>query len=134
MEIRGKGVCYGCVRQIAEDVSRELYGGNVRVHPDSKPLGSESYGFRGRIMVVDSRGPGARTSWSGRHGPYACWHAYRDVLARIFETYPNARVRTSMAHYVGAAGFEETYPATADRNIGSQFAPAYMPDLCECDR
>lgn len=128
MEIRR--VPYSEVVRIVEKVSADRYDGNIVVHADAKPLGNS--GFRGRIIGQTSNGPGTRRSWSGRRGPYACWHAYRDVLREIFKEYPNATVRTSMARYDGAAGFEREYPGTADKNIGSMFQPAYMPDLCEC--
>lgn len=107
------------------------YGGNLVIHDDAKAISGRS--CRGRVVVNDSRGPGARWSWSGRHGKWACWHAYRDVLTEIFDINPDARVRTSLAHYVGRDGFESSYPATAYKNIGSMFQPAYMPELCECD-
>lgn len=110
-------------------VVSEQYGGNL-VIADEKPTSSRS--CRGRVAVANSRGPGARCSWTGRRGPWACWHAYRDVLAELFETNPNARVRTSLAVYKGRDGFNSSYPATAYKNIGSMVAPAYMPELCDC--
>jgi hypothetical protein len=106
------------------------YGGNLEIHDDAKSVSSRS--SRGRVVVRDSRGPGARRSWSGRHGKWACWHAYRDVMLALFEQNPNARIRTSLAVYDGLDGFEATYPATAYKNIGSMVAPAYMPELCDC--
>lgn len=77
--------------------------------------------------------PGARKSWNGRRINAACWHAYRDVIAAVFAINPAARVYTSMSKYVGAQGFIDNYPATANRNIGSMAQPAYMPELCDCD-
>lgn len=106
------------------------YGGNLVIHDDAKAISSRS--SRGRVTVLDSRGWGARRSWSGRHGKWACWHAYRDVLTEIFEINPNARVKTSLADYRGVDGFESSYPATAYKNIGSMMQPAYMPELCDC--
>lgn len=129
MEIRG--VSYGDVERIIAQVSRDRYAGNVISNSDAHALLSGGRGFRGRLSVRDSRGEGARTSASGRRGPYACWHAYRDVLAALFAEYPQAKVRTALARYVGREGFEELYPATAYVNIGSEMQPAYMPQLCE---
>lgn len=137
MQIRGKGVSYRRVCAIVADVSYREYGSNVIVHPDAKPAGVGDYGFSGRLRTITSRGPGTRTSAGGlgtrRHGPHVCWHAYRDVMRAILTNYPDATIITMHARYRGLAGFEATYPGTADRNIGSEFAPAYMPDLCECD-
>lgn len=115
---------------IVKTVSELKYDGNVRLHQDAHDITGRS--MRGRIDVHSSRGPGARTSSSGRRGPYACWHAYRDVLAALFTEYPEATVRTAMATYRGAEGFLNTYPRTAYRNIGSMMQPAYMPSLCNC--
>ena len=112
-------------------VSTSRYDSNIDVHQDARDVSSRS--CRGRLVALNSRGAGARRSWSGRRGPWACWHAYRDVLTLLFERYSYATIRTSMATYKGWAGFHENYPATAYKNIGSEFQPAYMPDLCECD-
>lgn len=130
MDIRG--VSYGDVERIIAQVSRDTYDGNVISDSGARALLSGGRGFRGRLRVKDSRGAGARMSATGRHGPYACWHAYRDVFAAIFAEYPDARVRTGMARYDGREGFEANYPATAYINIGSQLDPVHMPDLCLC--
>lgn len=118
-------------QEITDRVSAEKYSGNVIVHQDAHPLSGNR--FQGRLWVQSSRGPGARTSWSGRRTPAACWHAYRDVLMAVFQEYPDARVRTGLANYRGRDGFLRDYPATGERNIGSRLQPAYMPDLCECN-
>jgi hypothetical protein len=128
MEIRG--VPYGDVERIITRVSDERYAGNLGINADAHPLSRT--GARARIVAKDSHGPGSRTTWTGRHGPWACWHAYRDVLAAIFAEYPDARIRTRMANYIGRTGFEDLYPATARDNVGSIMQPAYMPDLCGC--
>ena len=79
--------------------------------------------------ITDS--PAARTSASGRRGPYAYWHVFRDVLSLLMVRDPRTLVRTSMARYDGAAGFLTTYPATAWKNIGSPLYPITMPELCD---
>jgi len=104
------------------------FDGNLAVHPDTHAKGK---GTVGRLWVNDSHGEGARTSWSGRRTKAACWHAFRDVIRDILAHNPDAVIITSMARYT-AANFEDTYPATGRQNIGSMFAPAYMPDLCDC--
>lgn len=132
MDIYGPGVNYSEVRDIIETVGDIFYGGNVIVHPDAYDYRGNGHSFRGRITVADSRGPGSRTTWTGRHGPYACWHAYRDVMAMVLSFAPDATIATAMARYRGLQGFKDLYPGTANRNIGSLAAPAYMPDLCQC--
>ena len=111
-------------RAITDHVSRTDYGSNLEVHPDSQAITGNR--FRARIHGRETDGPGTRRSWSGRRGRSACWHAYRDVMLGVFTVAPQARAQTSLD------GFLEDYPATGDKNIGSQMQPAYMPDLCDC--
>jgi hypothetical protein len=80
---------------------------------------------RGGLVPGEALAPGRRI-------PAACWHAYRDVLAALFDQCPAARVRTALAVYRGREGFERHYPATAYVNVGSQMQPAHMPELCDC--
>jgi hypothetical protein len=122
------GVSLGNFLAITDDVSLRGYGGNVIVAPDAHNAGRNS--ITARLRVRDSCGPGARTAASGRHGPYACWHAYRDVLWQMFVEHPDATARTVLATYRGFAGFDRDYPATRHHNIGSMMYPASMPDLC----
>lgn len=111
---------------IVTEVSDTDYSGN---------LNGEVELVRGRTKrfkmgTRDSHADGSRTSWTGRHGRYACWHAFRDVLAAILLEDPKATIRTGMATYGGAQGFLDTYPGTADQNVGSMVRPAYMDELC----
>ena len=129
MDIRGKNVNYDTV----VSAMRNAVSDNIEIHQDAKPLGQNGYGFRGRIIARDSRGSQARRSASGRHGPYACWHAYRDALRAVFKVYPHAVVTTALARYNGSDGFESVYPETANKNVGSMVNPAYMTELCDCD-
>ena len=89
--------------------------------------------FRVKIGTLDSRKHGSRTTATGRHGRYACWHAFRDVFRAIFESDPDATIRTSLAVYRGYDGFEREYPTTAYTDVGSMMCPAYMDDLCVTD-
>ena len=120
-------------RRIVDSVSDAFYHGNVIVDPQAHENGSSrTDGFVGRIRVENSSGDGARRTWTGRRQPAACWHAYRDVLDALFERYPDATVRTGLATYTGRGGFLDEFPATAWANVGSEFQPALMADLCEC--
>lgn len=132
MEI--KGVTLDDFRTIVQMVSNTRYSGNVEIYErDAKDLhGVRAPRIRARLSTKDSRGPGARRSWNGRHMRAACWHAYRDVLAELFRLYPDAVVKTGMSKYEGRAGFLANYPATGRQNIGSAFQPATMPELCDC--
>lgn len=123
-----RGVSLDWFDSVVDEVSATYYAGNVTMAPGARPSGRNS--ITTRLRVTDSWGAGARTSASGRHGPYACWHAYRDVLAELFRTCPDATVRTAMETYWGREGFLRTYPATAHRNIGSERHPTPMTSLC----
>jgi hypothetical protein len=131
MRISGAGL--DDFTQITRQIS-QLYDGNLTVCQNAHEL---PYARRpqcvARLAVVKSTGPGARRSSTGRRMPCACWHAYRDVLSAVFDAFPDAVIRTSMAVYRGHAGFTETYPETAYQNIGSELYPVTMPQLCECD-
>lgn len=141
-----KGVSLDSYKGCVSMVSRQLYAGNVIVNPDASDLQSRTVkdeagewflrcDCRARLAVTDSRGHGSRTSASGRHGRYACWHAYRDVLAEVFRRWPGAEVTAGhgwRVTYRGRAGFEELFPETGHVNIGSQVSPVTMPELCEC--
>lgn len=135
------GVNTSAFSSIVRYVSAERYEDNLRITElDRLPL-KRNVRIKARLGVLDGKGPqdscapGARRSWSGRRGPWACWHAVRDVLNVMFEQYPDAVV-TSGIHwrvkYEGLDGFREVYPGTAFVNIGSQVSWVTMPDLCEC--
>jgi len=87
--------------------------------------------FRGRIVPDSSYVNGARR---GRLGARASTlHGCADQTRNdaLFCEHPDAIVRTSMAYYNGLQGFQDTYPATGDHNIGSQMQPITMPELCD---
>ena len=113
--------------------ANKSYAGNLMVHQDAHQVGVRKFTTIGRVRCIESREPGSRTSWNGRHMPTTCWHGYRDVLRALFEINPDAVITTRMAQYRGVSGFEENYPRTGCVNIGSMFAPAYMPELCDCE-
>jgi hypothetical protein len=81
--------------------------------------------------------PGQRRSASAfnseRRINAVCWHGYRDALVALFDAHPSVKVRTAMAKYLGKESFYAEFPRTGDQNIGSMAAPAYMPELCDCD-
>jgi hypothetical protein len=127
MDIRGLSL--EDFQAIVAYVSKGDYDGNLVVERHAH---GHAQRLAARLWATDGYGPGARTSWTGRHAHAACWHAYRDVLAELFERFPKATVRTALAVYRGREGFEQHYPATAYVNVGSQMQPVHMPELCEC--
>lgn len=122
------GITQEQFERVVNKVSFTRYDGNLKV-ADMRAISGKS--CRGRVVAYTSSGPGTRRSWSGRRGPWACWHAFRDIFAEAFAQYPDARIRTGMASYT-AGNFKATYPATGERNIGTMVRPAYMPELCDC--
>lgn len=126
-----RNVSQSQVTAIVAQVSAQ-YGDNITTHQDMHEDGVRVKRVTGRIRAESSRGPGARKSWSGRRTVSACWHAHRDFYRALFAAYPNATVKTMLANYT-SQNFEDTYRATGNQNIGSLFAPAYMPELCECE-
>ncbi|MFE0099826.1 hypothetical protein [Streptomyces sp. NPDC059009] len=123
-----KGVSLSALNELTAQVSDDCYGGNVIVARGAHRTGAHA--IVARLRVMDSHGLGARTAASGRHGPYACWHAYRDVLARIFFAYPSATVRTCLATYRGIRGFQDHFQATEYHNCGSGQCPRPICELC----
>lgn len=124
-------------------VSYSRYSGNGIVHPDardrpaqrSRETGQLRNQCQARLTVSDSHGAGSRLTVSGRHGPYACWHLYRDVLREVFNQFPGAVIISGnywRVTYRGYDGFQELYPATGRKNIGSPIEPVTMPELCSC--
>lgn len=109
--------------QQALTVANVEYRGNLAI-ADDKPIGKSAY--RARLVARKSREYGARTSASGRHGPFASWEAHRDFLRALFVVNPRAVVITSMARYT-AENFETVFPPTGEKNIGSHFHPVTMP-------
>lgn len=129
--MRLRGITLEDFRASVDRVNDE-YDGNLAVHSDAHQTGSRKPTVVGRLTVNDSKGDGARTSASGRHGRMACWHAFRDVVRDLLAEHPDAVITTRMARY-DAETFEDVYPATAYRNIGSMVYPAYMTELCVSD-
>jgi hypothetical protein len=109
------------------------YSGNQNVHPDARQQGQRVPTVSGRLYVHSSKAPGARTSASGRRMPAACWHAFRDVYRDLFANHPDVVVTTALARYTND-NFEDTFPETGDRNVGSMVNWVTMPDLCDCER
>lgn len=107
-----------------------LYDGNIVVE-NCEAKNAKGTRISVKLGTADSKRHGSRTAASGRHGKYLCWHGFRDVLRGCFDINPEARATTMKAVYNGKQGFEDTYPSTAQQNVGSLFQPAYAPELCK---
>jgi hypothetical protein len=125
------GIDLAAFSRIVATVSAK-YGDNIVVRDTARDLTIIKPRCSASVRAVSSRGEGARLSRSYRHMPAACWHVYRDILIGIFDVNPDTVVRTLLTEYRGKSGFESNYPPTARQNIGSEFMPVTMPELCEC--
>lgn len=119
------------LRRIARDLSE-----NVRLDVEYKGPGrAGKSNYRVAASVADSRGDLARRSWSGRRGPWLCWHGFRDFFYGIYAEDRDALIVTGIGggtRYNGLEGFERNYPQTANVNIGSMMQPSYMDENCDC--
>lgn len=130
MEI--KGLTLDQFTAIVRHVSEANYSGNLSVDRNAHDGSSPTIRCTARLTAKSGES-GSRTTGSGRRGPYACWHAYRDVLVMLFEAHPDAKVKTALAVYDGAEGFRRDYPETKFHNAGSRMQPRSIADLCDCD-
>lgn len=122
---------YDELSDIMTYVSEYYYGDNLTFElEDLNGVRRNRYRFK---MGATSGKPGSRKSASGRRGPWACWDAFRDVLAAIYIADPEALIRTGMATYKNARDFLNKYPYSGDRNVGSMVAPVFYDELCDCD-
>lgn len=138
MEMRGSTVSFTRTMGILADVSARNYSGNIvpsHVYVCA-PLGKVNdpdYGVRIALWATDADGSGSRRAASGRRCHGACWHAHRDFLGAFFTAYPEAKVRTMLATYVGREGFLQTFEGTGKQTFGSVMQPVTMPELCKCE-
>jgi hypothetical protein len=97
----------------------------------------EGSGVAFRLRPLTSDGQYARRSPSGRRGPWACYHGFRDFGRAIlsaggtFRTVGPTQDRRRVT-YKTEDQFEGDLDAFARMNIGSHANPACMVDLCEC--
>jgi hypothetical protein len=67
----------------------------------------------------------------GREVFAVCWHGHRDFFRALFAEFPSAVADTMMARYT-AENFENVFPDTAYRNVGSRMYPVYASEVCRC--
>lgn len=124
-----KGITFAQLCEIVVNVSDMHYGGNLKLHNDSRPRGGN---IMWRLSTYSSSGPGARRTANNRRSCNACWHAHRDVMQAIFEIAPNARITSALATYKGIDEFNAKYMSTSSHNVGSAYQPAHFGNLCDC--
>ena len=113
--------------QYADNLACEAeWAGKARMRFKVRAVSSVPYPDSGKSA------PGSRRSSSGRRGPWACRHAFRDVLAAVLLQDPGAVIRTGVTTYRGAADFLDNYEETRRRNVGSRVAPLDLREACDC--
>jgi hypothetical protein len=135
------GIDEKTLRYIVKDVSCKSWNSNVIVRDSRDESNSRGARCRMTLRVEDSSGPGARESASGRRTVAACWHVVRDVLRAVYEYNPDVRVVSGLGErddngkfrptvYKNSAHFEDTFPATGAINVGSEWYPRSIVELC----
>jgi hypothetical protein len=133
------GVSADQVKTAVETVSA-YWDGNVQLKSLTDKSNSRGPRASYALRAVSSRKVGARCSGSGRRTVASCWHVHRDVLRELFKINPKARVVSGLGErvdgkfkrtvYNGSDGFERDFPDTAWINVGSDWFPAYIGQLC----
>lgn len=142
------GVSAYDIENVVREVSQASYDGNVIIKSIADQSNSRGPRARFTLRVVNSaagqRGALGRPSGTGTgpngmgRGISACWHAHWDVIEKLFERFPNARVASGLRLHGSpvrytAETFKDVARQTAHLNVGSGFAPVTMPQCCECD-
>lgn len=115
------------IEQALMDINRMHYQGNI-IFKRCDNMGSY---WNVTLKVKDSHGPGGRITVGSlyedktRHICAACWHAHGYFMDRLLVWNPDVRIVTRGTTYTGE---------WEDWNAGSNYRPAYMSDLCECER
>lgn len=99
--------------------ANEKFSGNLRWNRYPEKAGR---GYRFTLRVSDSKGPGARLGFSGRHMTSACWHAH----GTFFDALPREAVVKAGELTIRPGDMWQ------DRNIGSMMQPLYYSEACEC--
>lgn len=86
----------------------------------------------GRNFVLrcdNGRNQYARRSTSGRRTNAANWQVHYFTLLHLFNTWPNATIRTAIITYKGRDNFLATAADTAHHNVGSIRNPVAIGSL-----
>ncbi len=61
-----------------------------------------------------------------------CWHGHRDFMLKLFDLLPTLTLRTGLTTYKGKEDFENKFPSTGEKYIGTTYEPCYYSDACFC--
>lgn len=130
----------GLTREELEHVARNLPWGSMKLY-ELNQIDQRGKAFRFSLRAFTSIDRYARLSASGRHGPWACYHAYRDFHRALFKAgafsintnAPGHRGMTGRRTFHSVEEFNATLLAYAEVNIGSPMSPVSYIDLCDDD-
>ena len=125
-----KGITVDDLVAAVSIVSREQYDGNIIFNRSPDRIGNF---LHFTLRVINSKGPGAKISHSGRRSVALCWHGHRDVMRELFRNHPTALLVTAVARYDGLMSFDQQYLETGYQNVGSQVDPLLYQEACECN-
>lgn len=120
----------------------EIYKGNI-CFKSRKTIGNSRGGgltMQFTLTVLSSKGPGHRLSfyrpWSGKQYRLAaaCWHVHGDFFDALLEINPRARIITQAGRGSRTNIITKDGGNWTDLDVGSVMYPAYLSELCECDR
>lgn len=124
--------CVSDVNRAVYAVNRNRYADYLTWECDVVKVTSRSVTVRLKVGATTGK-LGSRRSASGRRGPWACWHVFRDVLTSVFEEFPDATVHTALATYKGRADFHRSFPATYYHEARAAGNSYDFGSLCACE-
>lgn len=91
--------------------------------------------IRFRIFPTSDRQRKLSTGWGsmGRRVNAVCWHGHRDFMYRLFDKFPCATLKTSIATYRGLDDFTAKFNETGWKNVGPMIAPVFYREACKCE-
>lgn len=121
------GISFEKFENIINTLNATKYAENNIVVSNPRILSGNRFSVK--IDMSDSRAPGSRRTHSGRHGKYASWWTFYDIMAGVFHANESARISAGKTVYRGSKDFDnQTYYGPQD-NIGSVMFPAYHEDV-----
>jgi len=123
------------VLRVALKLTTRLYENNIRWKTEPTYKRHDRQGrevYTATITVIDSSGPGARRSHTGRKISAACWHVHGDLFDRIWALDPEAMIKTNLPKGTTMNGPEDNWQG-GDTNIGSMVNPLWFRYACECE-
>ena len=101
----------------------KVYKNNI-IFKDIEQVSSKIVNFT--LRVKDSKGSGARRSYSGRRLVSACWHVHGNLFDCLIDMDESIYIQ-SLGKRIDKDGGN-----WVDWNIGSKFCPVYISYCCDC--